>query len=60
MRVKITPQLLKIHLSLLEKSSRVSEGDVLSGLWAGGVLSGLRAGDVLSGLRAGDVLTDLG
>jgi len=32
MRVKITPQLLKIHLSPLEKSSRVSEGDVLTDL----------------------------
>ena len=28
MRVKITPRLLKIHLSLLEKSSSVSAGDV--------------------------------
>jgi len=44
--IKIIPRLLKIHLSLLPKSIRLSAGDVLSGLWAGDVLSGLWAGDV--------------
>jgi len=34
---KITPCMLKIQLALLEKRSRVSAGDVLSGLWAGDV-----------------------
>ena len=35
--VKIVPRLVKIHLSVLEKSSQVLAGDVLSGLWAGDV-----------------------
>jgi len=29
-RVKVTPQLLKIHLSLLDKSSRISASGVLT------------------------------
>jgi len=43
--------LLRIHLSLLDKSSRISAGDV-------SLLdksSRISAGDVLSGLSAGDV-----
>jgi len=38
---KIIPRFSKIHLSLLEESSWVSAGDVLSGLWAGDVQTDL-------------------